>query len=227
MNRLRSAGCLVLAGLLACVAARGAQPHQTQDAAGKRVPLPRQILIIRHAEKTGGKQDVHLSARGKERAQALAHLFIASADRPDPFPTADIIFAAAHHADSQRPVETVTPLAQKLKLTIDDRYDSKRPAALSRPDDSNPGKKNTPARPGMLELCKEILGSPKYAGKTLLISWRHKSIPELARALKATGVPEKWDDKTYDRVWQIRYADDGTVTFRDRPQRLLPGDSEK
>ena len=35
------------------------------------------------------------------------------------------------------------------------------------------------------------------------------------------------EDTVFDRVWQITYDDQGNATFRDRPQRLLPGDSEK
>jgi YD repeat-containing protein len=31
----------------------------------------------------------------------------------------------------------------------------------------------------------------------------------------------------FDRVWQLSYDDAGRVTFRDRPQRLLPRDAEK
>ena len=52
-------------------------------------------------------------------------LFEAAPDRPDPFPTPDFLFAACEHEDSRRPVETVTPVARKLKLAIDDRYDNK------------------------------------------------------------------------------------------------------
>jgi hypothetical protein len=172
---------------------------------------PQHILLIRHAEKTGDKDDVHLSKKGTERADVLDKLFVPSKERPDPFPTPDFIFAAGHHKDSQRPVETVTPLAKKLKLTIIDRYDSKVP----------------PKKEGMMELRDELFGSPKYYGKTILVSWRHSTIGELAKTLKATKVPEKWEDEVFDRVWQISYDNQGNATFRDRPQRLLKGDAEK
>jgi broad specificity phosphatase PhoE len=194
--------------------------HATAEGEPKKnTKYPQHILIIRHSEKTGEKDDVHLSKKGKERADALEGLFVASKDRPDPFPTPDFIFAACAHKDSQRPVETVTPLAKKLKLTIDERFDNKLP----KPDEKDtPDKKLRAA-----ELRDELFSSPKYAGKTVLISWRHGTLPALATTLKAGKVSEKWADEVFDRVWQIDYDNDGKATFRDRPMRLLPGDSEK
>jgi len=192
-----------------------------EDEGKKTTKYPRHLLLIRHAEKTGDKEDVHLSKQGKERAVVLDQLFVASKERPDPFPTPDFIFAALHHKDSQRPVETVTLLAKKLKLTIDDRFDSKLPATGNDPNEK-PAKK-----PGMVQLRDELFNSPKYHGKTILVAWRHSTISELAKTLKASKVPEKWEDNVFDRVWQITYDDKGTATFRDRPQRLLPGDAEK
>jgi hypothetical protein len=189
--------------------------------AKKNTKFPQNVLLIRHAEKTGEKEDVHLSKPGKERAEVLEQLFVASRDRPEPFPTPDFIFAAAAHKDSQRPVETVTPLARKLKLSIVDRYDSKLPAS------QNGAGQKAPKEEGMTELRDELFGSSKYFGKTVLVSWRHSTLPELAKTFKAGKVPEKWEDKVFDRVWQISYDDEGNATFRDRPQRLLPGDLEK
>src|SRR5579862_5355950 len=100
-----------------------------KDAAKKNTKFPQQILIIRHAEKTGDKDDIHLSKAGQERAEVLYKLFEASKERPEPFPTPDFIFAASKSKDSNRPIETVTPLAKKLKLTIIDTFDSKLPPA--------------------------------------------------------------------------------------------------
>jgi hypothetical protein len=184
------------------------------DQPNKNTHYPQQVLIIRHAEKTGDKGDVHLSKQGKERADVIYKLFEASKDRQDPFPNPDFIFAASNSKDSSRPLETVTTLAEKLKLTINDKYDSKLPD-------------KTDKKPGMRELREEIFGQEKYFGKTILIAWRHGTIPELAKTLEATKVPEKWDDNVFDRVWQISYDDQGKTTFVDRPQRLMSGDAEK
>ncbi len=193
-----------------------------RDEAKKTTNHPQQILIIRHAEKTGDESDAHLSKRGKERAAVLDKLFVASKDRPDPFPRPDFIFAAHNSKGSHRPVETVTPLAMKLKLPINETYESKLP-------DAPPagGKEKADSAPGMLALRDKLFSDSKYFGKTILVSWRHGSIPELAKTLKASKPPAKWEDEVFDRVWQISYDEQGHATFLDRPQRLLPGDSEK
>jgi hypothetical protein len=193
-----------------------------QVEAGKNTKYPKQVLIIRHGEKTGDKADVHLSKQGKERAEALYQLFGTSRDRPEPFPTPDFLFAASDEKDSHRPLETVTPLAMKLQLPVNQTYESRLPASLSKDE----GKK-TAKGPGMLGLRDEVFGEAKYFGKTILVSWRHTTIPELAKTLKASKVPAKWSDDVFDRIWQITYDADGNATFLDRPQRLLPGDAEK
>ena len=64
-------------------------------AAARNTKFPQQILIIRHAEKTGEKTDPHLSKQGKQRAEMLSQLFTSTKERPEPFPTPDFIFAAA------------------------------------------------------------------------------------------------------------------------------------
>jgi hypothetical protein len=142
MNAVSRAGYLTLAA--SALAAAGlvwtGSRIRAEGEVKKNTKYPQYILIIRHAEKTGAKEDVHLSREGKERAEVLERLFTATADRPDPFPTPDFLFAAHHHKDSQRPVETLTPLARKLGLPILDRYDSKLPAPPGRGEGPQKGR---------------------------------------------------------------------------------------
>ena len=176
------------------------------------------ILIIRHAEKPQKEtNDVHLSEAGKERAQRLYQLFVKSDKRPDPFPTPEFIFATHEGESSHRPVETVTPLAQKLKLTINEDYHNSIGAVVKK------GK----TYKGINSLRDDIFGNAKFAGKTVLICWHHGTIPDLAHALKAKEAPSKWKGEVFDRVWQINYNEQGEATFLDRPQQLMPGDSQK
>jgi hypothetical protein len=209
MNVLQRIGLLALVG----IAWLCADLASAQQDVKKNTKFPQTVLIIRHAEKTGEKGDIHLSKKGVERADVLHKLFEMSKERAKPFPTPDFIFAAANDKSSQRPLETVTPLAKSLKLTIHEKFDSKLPKAEE--------------KTGMHKLRDEIFGESKYFGKTILVSWRHKSICELAKTLKATNAPTKWEDEVFDRVFQISYDDQGTATFANLPQRLLPGDSEK
>ncbi len=210
MPLLRRIGLLLLLGVV-CLHVDHAQ---AQVDAKKNTKFPQMVLIIRHAEKTGEKGDIHLSKKGVERADVLFRLFEATKERAKPFPTPDFIFAASNDKSSQHPFETVAPLAKRFKLTINEKFDSKLP---TKADDKT----------GMHRLRDEIFGDSKYFGKTVLVSWRHKSLPELAKTLKAADAPAKWKDEVFDRVWQINYNDEGKTTFLDRPQRLLQGDSEK
>jgi hypothetical protein len=225
MNAMQRVGRFALLGVVLSLAGVwfGDNFAPAKDDAKKNTKFPQQILIIRHAEKTGDADDVHISKKGQERAEVLYKLFEASKERPEPFPTPDFIFAASNSKGSHRPVETVTPFAMKLKMTINDTFSDKLSAAPSATEDKNKAEKGQ----GMLGLRDKVFGDEKYFGKTILVSWRHGAIPELAKTLKATKTPDKWKDEIFDRVWQITYDDKGEATFLDRPQRLLPGDAEK
>jgi hypothetical protein len=176
------------------------------DAAKSHTKYPRQIFLIRHAEKPPRSDlSVHLSSQGMERARALPALFKTSKSRPRPFATPEVIFATQDSQKSHRPAETVTPLARYLKLPIHQDFANRETS----------------------KAAQAILANPRHAGKTILVCWHHGTMPELARQLKATGYPDPWDSSVFDRVWQITYDARGTATFVDRPQRLLPGDAEK
>jgi hypothetical protein len=168
----------------------------SQGAAFADGAKPKQILIIRHAEKTGLKTDMHLNPRGFQRAAALPRLF------PAQFDTPDFIFATRISKHSNRPVETVTPLAKALHRRIDNRFGE---------DDYRP-------------LAKEVLSRPAYAGKNVLVCWHHGRIPALAEALGFSHPPSPWPDTQFDRVWRVQY-DGGSATMTDMPQHLLEGDS--
>src|SRR2546429_14887 len=109
-------------------------------ACGPAVAQPREVLIVRHAEKPDG-DSAHLSAEGSKRAEALPRLFDAA--RADALPRPDFIIATRASNHSNRPVETVTPLARRFKLAIDDRY----------------------ANNDYPKLAAELLSNQQYAGK--------------------------------------------------------------
>jgi phosphohistidine phosphatase SixA len=165
---------------------------------------PRQVLLIRHAEKPDDERETGLSPVGKKRAAALPELFRKSDARPDPFPTPDFIIAAAASKHSNRSAETVAPLAKALNLKVDARFASEE----------------------YRDLARLLLSDRRYEGQTVLVCWHHGMLPEMAEALKARDVPKKWPDGVFDRVWVITY-ENGEGKLARRPQSLLPGDSEK
>ena len=169
-------------------------------AAGHAGQAPATILIVRHAEKlTDGRLD--LSPVGFQRAALLPKLFVPTGVRAD-LPTPQVLIATHQSAHSNRPVETITPLANALKLPIDSKVMNDDYAVLA-----------------------ASLLSGKYAGKVVLVSWHHGKIPALAEALGAKPPYAKWPEEQFDRVWRIDYVD-GKVTLRDLPQALMPGDSK-
>ncbi|HZY86891.1 MAG TPA: hypothetical protein VFE78_18805 [Gemmataceae bacterium] len=192
---------------------------------------PSQVLIIRHGEKLGdlsseGSGGPDLSIRGSARAAALPSLFVPATPEltcalaagggttfegayrqvsaqggPPRFRAPDFLFAAKASANSNRPVETITPLAVALQLEMNAKHS----------DDDYP------------KVASDILTNAKYARKVVLVCWHHGNIPRLAEALGAQG-PLLWPGGVFDRVWQITYAD-GSASFQNLPQMLLFNDS--
>jgi hypothetical protein len=167
---------------------------------------PRQVLLIRHAEKPpDDAMSDQLTDAGKARADALPKLFAKTDARPEPFAKPDFVFAGANTKKSARSALTVAPLAKALNLKVNAKTEKEHFEVLAR----------------------ELLTNPKYSGKTILVCWNHSNLPGFAKALGAQGVPEHWKDEVFDRVWALTWDDTGKVTFNNYPQRLMPGDAKK
>jgi hypothetical protein len=157
---------------------------------------PREVLVIRHAEKEANS--IHLSADGWKRAEALPKLFDGA------FPKPDFIFATKPSANSNRPVETVTPLAKTLHLPVNADF----------------------ANADYPKLAADLLSNPRYSGKVVLICWHHRTLPDLARKLGADNVPEHWKEEDFDLVWVLSYKD-GKIKFKKRREALMPTDAKE
>jgi len=193
---------LVLAILLAGVLGLGEGILAAPAALGQEPKAPATILLIRHAEKlTDGRPD--LSAAGFERAGLIPRLFGGmGAAAPHNLPRPDFLFATHVSKNSNRPVETITPLSQALGLPISHEIADKDFATLA----------------------TELL-SGKYAGKVVLVAWHHGSLPGFAKALGAVPPYDPWPETQFDRVWRIDYKD-GKAELTDLPQGLMAGDSK-
>jgi hypothetical protein len=173
-------------------------------------------MVLRHAEKPakdlepfgvtleGKPHSESLTARGWQRAGALANLFApnnghfqhASLAKPQ------LIYASKplKRKGSRRPIETMTPLAEKLAIRIN--YKFPRFEVES-----------------MLEevfLCKGAV----------LICWQRDYIPQIAAHIlgNKTRVPV-WPEDRFDLVWVFdRNRSSDRFTFKQVPQRLLMGD---
>ena len=182
--------------------------------------MARKIMLIRHAEKHDdadgiegvtieGQQDPEdLTVRGWQRAGALIGLFLPPLgvfiDRN--LATPDAIFASGTgpHSKSERPQNTVSPLAAKLGLQL-----------------------NTNRLKG--EETKLVADALAISG-VVLIAWEHKAIPLIGNSIigNNTSCPHSWPDTRFDVVWIFdQDAGSGGWSFHQVPQRLLAGDSSE
>jgi hypothetical protein len=206
------------------------------------------IMVVRHAEKPGSYHGVqyagvnnlgtiagddgakHLVTLGWQRAGALVTLFAQPwGPRTPQLATPEFLFASdpiAKHGDdtsdegpSERPYETLTPLAARLGLTIDTSY-----------------------RKGHYA---EMVASALACDGVVLMAWQHQDIALTTKAgtpgisqeiLRQTGtgatfsVPASWPTgpagARYDLVFLFdRPSGSGPITgFTIVPQQLLAGD---
>ncbi len=177
---------------------------------------PVKIMVIRHAEKPAsgnygvtleGKRNKEcLTIRGWQRAGALATFFAPTNNSfSDPvLGRPQFLFASkpTRRDGSRRPVETITPLAERLALRINSqfqKFDTKT----------------------MLEEAFLFVG-------VVLISWQREYIPNIANYILGTKkvAPQEWPDDRFDMVWVFeRDARSDHYGFQQVPQGLLVGDS--
>lgn len=168
----------------------------------KVVATPAQVVIIRHGEKIDDI-DPNLSEKGQKRAKALVDLFLKNPELSK-YGSPVAIFATNPKANgSLRSIQTVTPLSERIGQPINRDF----------------SKKKIPA------LVDFIMQNPSYKGRTVVISWVHESIPELAKKFGSALAPIKWKSRSFDRVWILNFDPKAVFSFKDIPQKLLPGDS--
>lgn len=178
--------------------------------AGSAFAAPAQVILIRHGEKpeNGGQ----LNPQGFKRAEALVKFF-----KSEPavlrYGTPIAIYAAGpkNEDSSVRSIQTVTPLARALNLQIDSRF----------------------TRGQTHKIVADLMENPAYEGRMVLICWQHKNLVEIALNLAEynnstqAAIPLLWPDETFDRAWILDLSDGKVTSFKNLPQRLLPGDSLK
>ena len=201
-TRIVSAAVLALVLFPPCCQAQKQKEKQVVTAAAAEQKLPRLVIILRHAEKSGDERDPDLTPTGFQRAKLLPQLFARTPNRPVPLARPDALFATTPSKKSNRPAQTIAPLGLALNERIDLDFGKDDEGALAR----------------------EVLDG-HYAGKVVLIVWHHGKIPALAQAF-GVDAPPKWKDEVFDQIWEITY-DHGAAQLATAPEQLLPGDSTK
>jgi hypothetical protein len=172
------------------------------------------IMLIRHAEKPTGSGAPHgvdangnhdkesLVVQGWQRAGALVELFDPAVGKLRSGLTRPTALFASNpgSSGSKRPLETITPLAERLKMTV-----------------------STPVKDSETKQIAEILNATPGAP---LAAWQHQDIPSIAGHLKHVHPkpPTKWPGDRFDIVWVFTRQSDGSLKFTQVPQLLLAGD---
>jgi phosphohistidine phosphatase SixA len=140
---------------------------------------PSRIILMRHGDKPDDPDNPDLSAAGVTRAEHLATYI------PQAFGKPDYIIATARSKHSDRPVETVEPLAQAVGVRVQHDIDDK----------------------DFEDLVDEIFSDAAYHGKTVVICWHHGTLPAIAALLGASvgSYPDPWPDDTYNVILDFRY----------------------
>jgi hypothetical protein len=94
---------------------------------------PARVILLRHAEKPPDESTVHLSERGESRARALVALLeVGSVVGSNGPPAALFAPKFTRQGRSRRPYETLEPLAEHLKLSVQTPYGPSDYAALAK-----------------------------------------------------------------------------------------------
>lgn len=164
--------------------------------------IPKQAILIRHAEKPA--EGKHLSLKGEERAKALVPFFLETPELNEHGNPVTIFAQAPKNKHSSvRAIETMKPLARAYHANLNTDYVKKK----------------------RLKCAKEILTNKKYDGKTVIACFEHFALEDLAHALGVSPKPS-WPNKVWDKVWIIDFDSSGQASLRSIPQKLLYGDSK-
>jgi len=175
------------------------------------------ILLIRHAEKpakdsapygvtgNGERSKESLAIRGWQRAGALANLLAPSDSHLQHASLAQpqFLFASKplRRQGSRRPIETITPLAEKLAISINSNF----------------------ARNEYASMLEEVF----LCDGIVLICWQREYIPEIASYILDDNkiVPQNWPEDCFDIICVFDLnPSSNQYTFQQVPQKLLAGD---
>ena len=184
MRQLIGAVLAALLLLLGAAAAQAVSNPELDDSSETAAPErngdgPARIILMRHADKPDDPDDPDLSPAGMTRAEKLANYI------PQTFGKPDIIIATARSKHSDRPAETVAPLAKVLGVPVQHDIKDK----------------------DFEELVDQLFSNPDYRGKTVVVCWHHGSLPDIAALLGAPAgtYPDPWPDETFNVILDFRY----------------------
>lgn len=175
---------------------------------------PSRIILLRHAEKL----DPHrLSDVGERRADALARQFLGKGAAQSLFRDGEK--PEAFLAITPHTVETIDPAAESwgVPVTVYKLHHKHEDAAEKEDDLADRTR----------DAAHDLLSDPRYAGKTVVITWEHKHIAKSSLEKDKTGeavtfrdllgldqiagVPKTWPDSNFDYFWIVDYEGENPV----------------
>ena len=183
----------------------------------KLKPRATKIILLRHAEKPAKDSEPYgvtrkgehskesLTVRGWQRAGALANLFVPANGhfQHPPLAKPQFLYASKplRRKGSRRPIETITPLAEKLRVKINSEFQ----------------------RNEFDEMIEDVLA---HTG-VVLICWQREYIPDIATIILGSKkiAPRDWPEDRFDLFWvfDLQRAK-SKYKFKQVPQKLLGGD---
>ena len=182
-----------------------------------KLPRATKIIVLRHAEKPakdnapygvtrkGERSSESLCVRGWQRAGALTNLFVppngyfhhSSLAKPQ------FLYASKplRRKGSRRPIETITPLAEKLDVKINSDFQ----------------------RNDFADMIEEVFEHKGVA----LICWQREYIPDIASVILDSKkmAPHDWPEDRFDLFWVFDLQPGSArYKFKQVPQKLLAGD---
>ena len=165
-------------------------------------PCVANLLLMRHGEKSPSKSQTGLTPDGQDRAAYLAQCAVRTTPALSLGAPTAVAASQTRPGHSRRPVETMTPLARALGLTLLDSVDKEDYGGFAR-------------------LVQQTL----TCGGTVVAAWQHVDIPRLVQAVGSPNAdeyaqwPESCDsdswkepsyikptDACYDLVWRIQFT---------------------
>lgn len=160
--------------------------------------MPSKIILIRHGEEPLGDEGRELSQVGWERAEGLPRLFQNAGI------TRLIALKPHKKKGSIRSIQTLQPISQAMGLEVQTPF--------TRDEVSN--------------LVELLANDGEYDDQIVLVAWQHETLADIAHELGASEAPQEWG-KAFDRYWVLEFKNGKVSSFKNLPQRILSGDSNK
>ena len=171
--------------------------------------VPAAVPMVSSPLASGNSTDAPDAADAMPQFPAPLRIYALSAERPKRDPTRKF------HSN-YREIETITPVASKFAIAVDDDYGVNDEGDLARRYFSDLSDRVAGDVDWVLSAGEDVgsrgddspLGSQLCNGGLTLVNWKHSQIPVLAKALgcgRDEGCPKRYHGHDFDSMWLLTY----------------------